>query len=74
MPIDADAPYALKDASEIERRGAMMTLPHISPLVAYAERVRAQQGAGCEMPLFDPCDGGIGAQLCSYWRLPGRGR
>ncbi len=62
MGVDPDLPYALDDPEEIARRRAMLSLPHIAPLVEYAQQIIIRLGSGYEIPYFDPCDGGINAQ------------
>jgi uracil-DNA glycosylase len=71
MAIDADGSFALKDVSEIERRRAMMALPHMSPLVSYVERIRSRRSHECDVPLFDPCDGGVNAKILFLLEAPG---
>jgi uracil-DNA glycosylase len=67
----ADEPFALKDPAERKRRAAMLSLPHMQPLVAYLRRVKASVGPGYDMPDFDPCDGGIRAKLLFLLEAPG---
>lgn len=72
MPVDPDAPYALGNPGEIDRRRAMLTLPHIAPLVAYAQQMTMRMGTGYEIPNFDPCDGGTNAAALLLLAAPGR--
>lgn len=67
----ANEPFALKDAAERKRRAAMLSLPHVQPLAAYLRRVKDAQGAGYEMPYFDPCDGGVRAKALFLLEAPG---
>lgn len=70
---DSDAPYALASVSERERRSAdaILSLPHIQPLVQYVERIRAERGPECSVPCFDPCDGGVNARALFLLEAPG---
>jgi uracil-DNA glycosylase len=70
--IDPDSPYALRHLEEMERRRTMLTLPHMVPLIAYAQQIRAQLGSGYDIPHFDPCDGGINARVLFLLKAPGR--
>lgn len=63
-----DQPRSMRDPAVRERRRAMLTLPHMIPLVGYAERLRS---AGMQVPEFDPLDGGIDAQLLFLFEKPG---
>jgi len=70
--IDAeqsDGPRTLRDPKERERRRAMLTLPHIKPLVDYTAELRRRDGA--EVPEFDPLDGGVDAQVLFLFEKPG---
>ncbi len=70
--VDPDLPYALGNPEEIERRRAMLTLPHIVPLVEYAQQIATRMGSGYEIPHFDPCDGGVNAKVLFLLEAPGR--
>lgn len=72
MILAPDEPYALKDPAEQRRRAAMLSLPHMRPLMEYLERIRRAQGPGSEMPNFDPCDGGVNARVLFLLEAPGR--
>ncbi len=72
MTVDSDLPYALGNLEEIERRRAMLTLPHIAPLVEYAQQITIRMGSSYDIPYFDPCDGGINAQALFLLEAPGR--
>jgi hypothetical protein len=70
MALDADDyPRSLKSPAAQERRRAMLTLPHVAPLVRYTEHLRSRPGA-C-VPEFDPCDGGIDARILFLFEKPG---
>jgi len=72
MVTDPDSPYALRDLDEIKRRLAMLTLPHIAPLIAYAQQITAKLGDSYQIPYFDPCDGGTHAKVLFLLEAPGR--
>ncbi len=52
-----------------ERRRAMLTLPHMVPLTAYAATLRLR--GSVEVPDFDPLDGGTEAQVLFLLEKPG---
>jgi hypothetical protein len=62
-------PRTLRDPKERERRAAMLTLPHIAPLVDYTAELRGRDSV--EVPEFDPLDGGIDAQILFLFEKPG---
>jgi hypothetical protein len=68
-PDSDDQPRSMRDANVRQRREAMLHLPHIAPLTAYAARLR-QRGTG-EVPEFDPLDGGVGARVLFLLEKPG---
>lgn len=72
MTADPDFPYALSNPEEIDRRRAMLTLPHIAPLIGYARQIATRMGNSYEIPYFDPCDGGIHAKALFLLEAPGR--
>jgi hypothetical protein len=48
---------------------AMLTLPHIAPLSAYAAKLRLR--GSVEVPEFDPLDGGVNARILFLFEKPG---
>src|SRR5688572_10257099 len=60
----------MRDPAVRERRRAMLALPHMGELVAYATELR-QRGEG-EVPHFDPLDGGVEARVLFLFEKPGR--
>lgn len=68
-----DAPYALGDFDVRRRRRAMLSQPHVKPLCEYLDAIRASRGPGCEIPDFDPLDGGIDASALFLFASPGGG-
>jgi uracil-DNA glycosylase len=71
-PDSDDQPRSMRDANVVQRRQAMLHLPHIAPLTAYAAGLH--QGGTAEVrevPDFDPLDGGVGARLLFLFEKPG---
>ena len=68
-----DAPRALRDPAEIARRRAMLALPHIAPLAAGVDRIRAAGLPGDVVPDLDPLDGGAEARILFLMEKPGPG-
>ncbi len=66
----SDDTYALKSEDERQRRLEMLSLPHLHPLVEYLKRVKSE--CGHDVPNFDPCDGGVNAQVLFLLEAPGR--
>jgi len=60
--FDENAPYALKSEEERARRLAMLDQAHIAPLVSHINEIENDRGPDCQIPFFDPCDGGIQAK------------
>ncbi len=58
----------LADPIEQERRRAMLSEPHISSLAAFASGLRR---AEYYVPDFDPCDGGVDADILFLFEKPG---
>ena len=63
--------YQLKNDTALAERRSMLTLPHILPLVDYLETVRSELGSDYDTPMFDPCDGGVGAKALFLLEAPG---
>jgi uracil-DNA glycosylase len=66
-----DGSYALASVDEQARRRANLRLPHVAPLTAFVEEVRAERGLGAKIPFFDPRDGGIRADALFLLEAPG---
>src|ERR1700733_350011 len=64
-----DDPRSMRDAGGRQRRRAMLTLPHIAPLTAYAAKLRLR--GAVEVPDFDPLDGGVNARVLFLFEKPG---
>jgi uracil-DNA glycosylase len=71
MSNTTDAPYALASADEQKRRNTLISEPHMKPLTEYLQQVRTTMGTEYEMPMFDPCDGGINARVLFLLEAPG---
>ena len=46
--------------------------PHIAPLTAFVESLRAEAGPDATIPYFDPWDGGVQAEILFLLEAPGR--
>ncbi len=64
-----DAPASLRDEQVRARRKAMLSLPHIAPLTAFAEKLRLR--GSVEVPNFDPLDGGTKSRVLFLFEKPG---
>jgi len=64
-----DHPRALRDPAARLQRHAMLSLPHIASLAAYAARLRSRPSV--EVPDFDPLDGGVEARVLFLLEKPG---
>src|SRR5690242_12415653 len=64
-----DYPRSMRDAGVRQRRRAMLTLPHVAPLTAYAAELRLRSSV--EVPEFDPLDGGVDARVLFLLEKPG---
>ena len=66
-----EQPFArsLRARSEIERRQALLGLPHMLELTRYRARL-IEEGFG-EIPHFDPLDGGTAAKILFLFEKPG---
>jgi uracil-DNA glycosylase len=69
MSLDVDAPFSLADPVEVARRRAMLSLPHMVPLVTFIAGIKGEIGR--DLPMFDPCDGGVKARLLFLLEAPG---
>lgn len=66
-----DGSFALKEQAECHRRVAMLGQAHMQPLLRYLDDMRSVLGNEYEMPMFDPCDGGIDARVLILLEAPG---
>ena len=76
-PDAARTARTLRDPAVLAQRRALLTLPHVAPLTAYAAGLRAAgQGgpaSGVQVPDFDPMDGGTAARVLFVLEKPGPG-
>ena len=59
-PASEDRPRSMRDVKVRLQRKAMLHLPHMTPLTAYAAELRRH--CAVEVPDFDPMDGGVDAR------------
>ena len=62
-------PRTFRDRNAIIERRGLIELPHVAPLTAFAQSLRAE-GRGT-VPNFDPLDGGIDATVLFLMEKPG---
>ena len=67
---DSDSPRSLRSPDAVAHRRQLLHQPHIAPLAAYVETLRAAHPA-LEFPDFDPLDGGSDADLLFLLEKPG---
>lgn len=60
---------SMRSCAVREERLAMLSQPHMTSLVAYAEDVAARLSV--EVPMFDPADGGVEARILFLKEKPG---
>lgn len=70
--ILSDEPYALKSDTERIKRIDMLQDEHMQPLVFFIENVRKSLNFDDDIPMFDPCDGGVNARVLIFLEAPGR--
>ena len=66
-----DRPKLLGNLQARTARQAELRDPHIAPLTAFVDRVRAAMGSDYEIPYFDPWDGGTAAEVLYLLEAPG---
>lgn len=69
--ISPDDSFALKDEAERARREDMLLEPHMKVLLNYLNDVKNALGVNYELPMFDPCDGGVHARVLILLEAPG---
>lgn len=65
-----DAPRHFKQPELVAARRSMLHEPHIAPLTAYVEKLRAKY-PDWEFQYFDPMDGGVDADMLFLLEKPG---
>jgi uracil-DNA glycosylase len=68
---EKNARYALKSEFERERRKELLDKPHIEPLSLLLKDIKKARGPNCEIPNFDPLDGGIDSKAVFFLESPG---
>src|SRR5207244_13085838 len=58
-----DRPKLFADPAACAARTKQLREPHIAPLTAFVEALRAQVGPDLRIPNYDPWDGGIDADI-----------
>ncbi len=66
-----DRPYSLEDLSEKAARLELLRMPHVLALASYVDALRAKRGHECQIPYFDPFDGGLNAMALFLLEAPG---
>ena len=66
-----DHPKSLSSSVVRAARLAELWEPHIAPLTAFVDALRAEMGADYRIPYFDPWDGGIAAEVLYLLEAPG---
>jgi len=66
-----DQPKSLGQAAAREARLRDIRLPHVRPLNAFVDALRAAKGPQFHIPYFDPLDGGIQAECLFLPEAPG---
>jgi uracil-DNA glycosylase len=66
-----DLPRSLRDRTEIERRFRMINAPHVAPLNEWVRSLKLRLSEDVIVPWFDPCDGGVEAQILWLLEAPG---
>jgi uracil-DNA glycosylase len=66
-----DKPKSLGSPAARAARLAELRDPHIAPLTAFVDTLRAEMGSDYQIPYFDPWDGGIGAEILYLVEAPG---
>jgi len=66
-----DEPKSLGSPLARAVRLAELREPHIAPLTAFVDALRAEMGADYRIPYFDPWDGGVAAEVLYLLEAPG---
>src|SRR6266436_8404834 len=66
-----DRPKLLAAPAACAARSKQLHEPHIAPLTAFVEKLRAHVGPHVGIPNFDPWDGGIDAEILYLLEAPG---
>src|SRR5437868_1810926 len=72
MPSDPNrASRTNRDPAEVARKRSLLHEPHVAPLTAFVERLRARHGGGDSVPWFDPTEAGVNARILALLEAPG---
>lgn len=71
MPGPCGGPRALKSLELRELRLSRIQEPHVAPLQTLIDQLRATRARPSDVPTFDPCDGGIDAEILLLLEAPG---
>jgi hypothetical protein len=66
-----DKPKLLRNPTACVARLDELRDPHIAPLTAFVNALRAEMGSDYQIPYFDPWDGGIAAEILYLLEAPG---
>ncbi len=66
-----DRPKTNREPEEVERKLDLLREPHVAPLTAYVERLRAMK-PDAAIPDFDPTEAGVTARIALLLEAPGR--
>jgi hypothetical protein len=66
-----DRPQLLGDLTARAARRAQLSEPHVAPLTAFVEALRAEVGPRANISDFDPWDGGVEAEILYLLEAPG---
>ena len=66
-----DKPKSLGSLAVRAARQAELRDPHIAPLTAFVDMLRAEMGSDYQIPYFDPWDGGVAAEVLYLLEAPG---
>ena len=66
-----DKPKSLGSPAARTARLAELRDPHIAPLTAFVDTLRAKMGLDYQIPYFDPWDGGVAAEVLYLLEAPG---
>ncbi len=69
LPPSDNKPRSMRDPDVRARRKALLKEPHMRDLTNYADELRKRDGV--KVPDFDPCDGGVNAQILFLFEKPG---
>ena len=66
-----DKPKSLGSPAARVARQTELRDPHIAPLTAFVDTLRAEMGSDYQIPYFDPWDGGTAAEVLYLLEAPG---